>query len=66
MDRSRSSGVGEEWSDSGNILRNKSVEFADDLDTDYEKEDSRVISRNLAQAIETIGLPLADTWKCFG
>lgn len=47
-------------------MRNKSVEFADDLDTDYEKEDSRVISRNLAQAIETIGLPLADTWKCFG
>ena len=29
LDRSRSSGAGEEWSDSGNILKNKSIEFAD-------------------------------------
>lgn len=29
LDHSRSSGAGEEWSDSGNILKNKSIEFAD-------------------------------------
>lgn len=61
MDHSRSRGAREEWSDSGNILKNKSIEFADDLDTDYEKEELRMISRNLAQAIDTTGLPLTDT-----
>jgi len=60
LDHSRNSGADEEWSDSGNILKNKSTEFADDLDKDYGKEESRVISRNLAQAIETVGLPLTD------
>lgn len=38
LDHSRSSGAGEEWSDPGNILKNKSIEFADRSDTNYEKE----------------------------
>lgn len=66
LDHSRSSGAGEEWSDSGNILKNKSIELADGLHTDCEKERSRVILRILARAIETVGLPLTDMGKWFG
>lgn len=60
LDYSRSSGAGEKWSDSGNILKTRSIEFADDFDTDREKEESKLIPRILARVIETVVLLLTD------